>query len=326
MRNSPPSPYWPDADPTPQRRYQARKQARQRRQYELDVLYNRLLGAEEDLREAQRWAREHPDNEHNESRVKSRRKALDAVEREVGVVMARERGRLIREERHKAARALAEKIRQLREDEANERLPVEFRAMVREQRLAAERAYHFADDRARGAIEQWKAEQVREAQALYHSDPQGDAASETHALRRSMEVSALAQRYASAGEVSVRNHLVAEGHRLVATGAFDKAQIYHEAATRLGVEDPRLAQQINAHLDRTVPHRRQAREQMLAIESEAVAFRLDVVRDRLLHGIGNSSDAARDSTLLKVSEWKWERENQALREQGVEPPDTTLSA
>ncbi len=240
--------------------------------------------------------------------------------------MARERGQQIREERRKAASELAKKIRALREDENNERLPVEFRAMVREQRLAAEREYHFADDRARGAIEEWRAEQVREAQQLYHSDPSGDAASETHALRRSMEVTALAQRYASAGEISVKNHLVAEGHRLVAMGAFDKAQIYHEAATRLGVEDPRLAQQITAHLDRTLPHRVQAREQMLAIQSEVDALRLDVVRDRVLHRIGNSSEAARDSTLLKITEWKLGREDEILRKEGLEPPDTALES
>jgi hypothetical protein len=304
----------------------ARHQARKRHKARLDDLARRLAWAEMEVTQAQREAHERPDDPHNESRIKKRREALDAVEREVGAEMARERGRQIREERHKAARALAEKIRALREDEANERLPIEFRAKQREAREAAEREYHFLDSRARGQIEQWHAEQVREAQALYHSDPMADAASETHALRRSMEVTALAQRYASAGEVSVRNHLVAEGHRLVATGAFDKAQIYHEAATRLGVEDARLAQQINAHLDRTVPHRRQAREQMLAIESEVAALRLDVVRDRLLHGIGNSSDAARDSTFLKIQEWKTEREDQMLREQGVEPPDTTLSA
>jgi hypothetical protein len=185
------------------------------------------------------------------------------------------------------------------------------------------REYKAINDRAAAEMEAWRAEEIAEANRLYFSDPQGDAAAETRRLRRIEEVKAITERYSGQGRTTIENHVLSEARRFVAMGAMDRAQTYYEAGQRLGVEDGNVTQAIEAHLDRTLPHRKQARQHRLDVAAEVDFLRLDISKGRLMHGIGSPVEQVRDQTAVKLAEFKEPREAEMLREQGLEPPAYT---
>lgn len=182
------------------------------------------------------------------------------------------------------------------------------------------REYEEVNRRAEAEMQAWLAEQAAEANRLYHSDPEGDTASETRRLRRIEEVKAITERYAGKEKMLIENHVLAEAQRFVAMGAMDRAQTFYEAAQRLGVEDGGVAQAIEQHLDRTLPHRKDARQMRLDAVAEAQFLGIDAARGRLIHGIGTPTQQVRDQTVVKLAEYKEPREADLLREQGLEPP------
>lgn len=209
----------------------------------------------------------------------------------------------IRAWRERETRRLAEALRASQHEGYTE-------AYRQAERARIEGEYRMIDSLAEARMQQWVEAQTAASELLYHSEPEGDAATETRRLRREMEVKALADQYTGRSATEVRNHLVAEGRRLASIGAMDKASVYHDAASRLGVEDGTLGHTIRGHLDSTVPHRKQAVAQRNAAAAEADALRLEVARSRVLYGIGSTSDQASSSVSVKVREWQARRQGE----------------
>lgn len=185
-------------------------------------------------------------------------------------------------------------------------------------RLNAE--FQRTTDHYRALIDQWYEQQRTAAQAAYESEPAGDTATEIRRLRFRDEVRALVEEYASdgAGRTKARNTLLPEAKRLAAIGAVDRAHVLAEAARRLGVTDGRLDAQIKEHLDRTVPHRREAIEALQAIEGEMTTFRIEAVKARAVHGFGTPAQQTVAREQASFLEWKKQREEALLAQQNGE--------
>jgi len=168
----------------------------------------------------------------------------------------------------------------------------------------------------------WNRERRAEADRVRHADPVGDAATETRRLREQMEIGNLAEQFPSA--VQGRNILLPEAWKFLNAGNVERAQVYVQAARKVGAQDGTIDREINRLLDATVPHRRKAVEIEVAAADEVELARRDVAEMRLLHKVGSDTELVRASTAVKMHDYKRAREADILqREHGIELPTAT---
>ena len=74
----------------------------------------------------------------------------------------------------------------------------------------------------------------------------------------------------------------------------------------------------------SVPHRRQAIEIEIAAQDEFELARRDVAEAKVVHKLGNLQEQARQSTRLKMADYKRQQEAEVLKQElGIELPSAT---
>lgn len=178
--------------------------------------------------------------------------------------------------------------------------------------------WRIAEEQAFAEMGVWVASSMADAQALYDSDPIGDAATESRRVADELAIVNLATPLVGQPQTMVRNRLLSEAKRLIASNAADRARVYVEAARRAGVTDGKLDHALNEAFDRTVPHRRQAKALMEEIGLQRDLLRNDVYSERLIHNVGSRSEQASTSAAIKMGAF-WEQQRAlAAKEGGAE--------
>ncbi|HEV8489551.1 MAG TPA: hypothetical protein VGQ58_07160 [Candidatus Limnocylindrales bacterium] len=174
--------------------------------------------------------------------------------------------------------------------------------------------WRMTEEQAFAAMEEWVEANWALAQALYDSDPVGDAATESRRVADELAITGLAAPLIGQPQAMIRNRLLSEARRLIASNAPDRARVYVEAARRAGVTDGRLDNALTEALDRSVPHRRQAREQMDEIVLQRDLLRNDIYSERLTQKVGTTAEQAATSANLKMRNFM--QEQRAAAQQG----------
>lgn len=230
------------------------------------------------------------------------RAAAAVVTKELEVEHMRDKAKAIRDRMRKDLAAVAAEYAEVRPED-DERFPIEFQTKRGAMRGDLRREYKRIESAAQAELQAWAAEAAQTAEALYHSDPIGDPAEESRRVSEGMEAARLAERFIGQPTMA-RNQLLPEARRFIALGVLPKARVYLDAARRAGVEDARLDHALNAALDESVPHRKQAREQLAAIADEQDLLANDVYAARLAHDIGTNAERVQASTMTKLIEWR----------------------
>lgn len=173
--------------------------------------------------------------------------------------------------------------------------------------------YRLTEEQSFGAMEEWVESNWALAQTLYDSDPIGDAATESRRVADELQIVNLAAPLIGSPQAA-RNRLLPEARRLLASNTPDRARVYIEAARRAGVEDGRLDRALIDAFDRTVPHRKQAKEQMDEIVLQRDLMRNDVYSERLINKVGTTAERAAISANLKMRTFMQEQRGAAQPE------------
>ncbi len=208
----------------------------------------------------------------------------------------------IRERMRKQLAEVAQRMSAVREAD-DEQFPAEFQAKRSAQRDALRQEWKSIENRAAADMQQWAADASRTAQALYETEPIGDAAQESRRVAENLEIAALATPFIG-NQTMARNRLLPEVRRYIALGVLDKARVHLEAARRAGVEDGRLDQALTIALDQTIPNRKEARSQMSVIQDEGDLFKNDMYSARLVHRVGTNRELVGASTMTKMIEYR----------------------
>jgi hypothetical protein len=203
----------------------------------------------------------------------------------------------IRAAMRKRLRDLAMQLANVQEKD-DVQYPVEFQRERQQQRALLIREWTTIEGQFYGEMQQWVADQAREAERLRYSDPLGDAAQESRRVSENLEIARLAEPHIGAGRTQVTNHLLNEARRFLSLDLPDRARLYVEAARRAGVDDPSLSAALEDAYDRTVPHRRQARAIEQSAREQQDLFDNDRYSLRLVHKVGNQVQASTASKLL----------------------------
>jgi hypothetical protein len=231
------------------------------------------------------------------------RRMATEQQQEAQVSGMKDKGKEIRERMKKRLSEVAQRMALVKASE-DEQYPPEFQVKRQEQRSLLTREWQAIESQAYGELQQWADESSHAAEALYASDPLGDAASESRRTSRNLEIAALAGPLIGQPQTMVRNHLLPEARRFLALGNTERAEVFLQAAKRAGVVDSRLEQALSDALDDTVPHRKQALAQLRDVQDERDSFDLDRYSARIAHGVGSSSEQVRNSTALKLAQWR----------------------
>lgn len=165
----------------------------------------------------------------------------------------------------------------------------------------------------------WHRSQQIEAARLKHLDPPLDAAGETRRLREQMEVGELAEQHPT--KIEAKKFLLPRAREALNAGNVDRARVFYEAAKRREAHDAALEREIEATLDRVVPHRQQAVSLAVLAADQFELARKDVAQMRVTYEIGTPQELARASTAVQMADFKRQREAVFLREEsGIELP------
>jgi hypothetical protein len=208
----------------------------------------------------------------------------------------KEKAKQIRERMRKRLAEVAQRMALVQEAE-DEQFPPEYQVKRGQQRGELLREWKLVEGQGEAEINAWAQETRREADALYHSDPVGDPATESRRVSENMEIARLAEQFIGQPTMA-RNRLIPEVRRFISLGVLDKARIHLEAAKRAGVVDGRLDQALTDAYDQTVPHRKRAREQMRVIEDQRDLFDNDRYSLRLVYRVGSQVQASTAAKML----------------------------
>ena len=165
----------------------------------------------------------------------------------------------------------------------------------------------------------WHYGQRVEAARLRQQDPPLDAAGETRRLREQLEVASLAEQYPTRAQA--RNFLLPQARVALSGGNVDRARVFFDAARRVQAYDGDLERDINATLDRVVPHRRQAVEIEVIAADELELARRDAAAAKVGHEIGSPLEQIRASNIVQMADYKRQREAPILKEEhGIDLP------
>lgn len=222
---------------------------------------------------------------------------LAGIEEQEGraLIMKNEGTRIRSEMRHRLAN-IAGRLALVKEAD-DPQYPEDHRLTRRQQREVLIREWKTVEERGFGELRQWAETARAEATALYESEPIGDAAAESRRVANELEIARIAAPLIGQSGTLIKNRLLGEARRYLALNMPDKARIQLEAARRAGVEDGRLDQALSEAYDRTVPTRKQGREQLQAIQDEQDLYDVDRYNLRIAHNVG---DAVRNSNAAKL--------------------------
>lgn len=229
--------------------------------------------------------------------------------------MSRDKARAIRRTFTQQFQALADRLRESQSD----RYPEAYR---REQAAAILKEMTLLETTLSHDLTLWRHGQQVEAARLRAADPVLTPEQETRRLREQMEARDLAEQNPSRAQG--QNILLPEAWRLLNGGNLDRAQVYADAAKRVGALDGNLSREIDRLRNATVPALKQAREIEVMAADEIELARRDVAALRLSNKVGSDTDQVRASTALKMADFKRAREAVVLKqEEGIDLPTAT---
>ncbi len=188
--------------------------------------------------------------------------------------------------------------------EDDEQYPPDYRLKRELTRADLLREWRTIESTALGELNAWAQEAGQAAEALYLSDPVGDAAAESRRVSERLEAQELATPFVGQSPTMVRNRLLPHVQRFIATGNLDRARVFMSAAKIAGVEDGRLEQALTEAEDASIPHRKLAREQQRAIADETDVLRAEMYGARIIHGIGSRDELNQAATMSKMLAWR----------------------
>lgn len=203
----------------------------------------------------------------------------------------------IRARMRKRLAAVAMKLAMIKADE-DEKYPEEHRRTREKQRSELFREWNTIESQGIAELREWQKQANEEAQRIYHSDPIGDAASESRRVSENLEIARLAEPLIGSGRTMIDNHLLTEARRFLALDLPDKARLYVEAARRAGHDDSTIRNAVEAAYDRSIPHRKRARDLMNEAEVQSDLIENDRFSLRLVHGVGDQVQASTAAKLL----------------------------